>query len=102
MEIVIELVVELFLELITEEGVGIITKPENYHNWPKGVKIALVTVTLLFLAGIIGVLIILGILFLTDGKIAVGLLLTSIGALFLILAVAKFRKVYKKKRSAAK
>ena len=51
MEIVIELFVELFLELITENGVGIITKPENYHNWPKGLKIALVAVTLLFLQG---------------------------------------------------
>ena len=81
---------------------GIITKPENYHNWPKGLKIALVAVTLLFFAGIIGILIFLGIYFLMDGKIAVGIFLTVVGTLLLTLAAVKVGKVYKKKRSAAK
>ena len=96
MDILLELIVEFFVELITDNGVDVMTGSDRTSHLSKGVKIVLVIVTILIFVGIIGSLLFFGINSLINGEIALGILLALSGAALLIFIVTSFIKELRK------
>ncbi len=102
MDLIFELIIECIIDLITDNGVDVMTGSERTKNLSKGAKIALVTVSLLIFAAIVGLLLFFGITFWADGDITVGIPLTLLGAAFLIFTVFKFIIAYRRNISSRK
>ena len=98
MEIIFEILFDLVLELVIGFGSDVMENSEYTLNWPKPLRIFLAVVTLLFFLAVIIGLIVLGIIFLLDGNLAVGILLLGVGLLFAVMMILEFRKEYKKIR----
>lgn len=99
MDTIVELVFDCVLSLTVDGGVEVITESESCHKWPKGVRIALVAVTMILLVAVIGFLVVAGVSLISEGKIAVGALLLVIAFAFIFFSIIRFVKVYRKKRS---
>ncbi len=99
MDTIVELVFDCVLSLAVDGGVEVITESESCHKWPKGVRIALVAVTMILLVAVIGFLVVAGVSLISEGKIAVGALLLVIAFAFIFLSIIRFVKVYRKKKS---
>ena len=98
MDMIIEILLDCVLSLITDGGVEVMSNSENTRNWPKGVRIALVTATLIIFIAVTGLLFLAGVSMISDGKTAIGTLLLVIASAFVIFPVIRFIKLYRKKR----
>ena len=98
MELLFEILAECAIDLITDGGIEVMTGSEESRKWSKGVKTALVISTLLIFAAVIAALLYWGVSFLIDEQILLGIVFAALGTLFSVLAVAKFRKTYKKRK----
>ena len=98
MELLLEILIECFTELITDGGMEVLSGEEHTRRWPKGVKIAMVVFTLLFFGSMIIGLIVMGVAFMLEGKVilSVVMLLAGIGLLVLLLYVIRKAKRTKK------
>ena len=99
MDMIIEFLLDCVLSLIVDSGVEVMTNSESCRNWPKGVRIALVVVTLIVFLAVLGFLIIAGISAVSEGNTAVGVLLFGVASVFVIYPIVRIIKIYKKKSS---
>ena len=97
MGFIFEILLECALDLITDGGVEVLTNSENSRNWSKGVKIALVSITLLIFLAVIVLLGFFGISFLIEGKVLEGVLLCALAVLFIVFPIVKLREAYRKR-----
>lgn len=88
MEFLIEFVVELFFELLTEGGMEIIPN----KRVPKWLRYLIAVVLTLFFAVIIFGCIILGVLILKETLLG-GMTIIALGVIMLVLGIRKFIKV---------
>ena len=102
MDLIFELVIECLIDLITDDGVDVMTDSDRTKNWSKGTKIALVIVSLLIFVIIFGLLMFFGISFWLEGNLTLGIPVTLLGAVFLIFTVIKFVTSYRKNISSKK
>ena len=102
MDLIFELVIECFIDLITDNGIDIMTGSGRTDGWSKGLKITFVTVSLLIIAAIVGLLVFFGIKFWTEGDYTFGVPMALLGAAFLIFTVIKFILAYRRNRSSKK
>ena len=99
MDMIIEFVLDCILSLVVDSGVEVMSDSENSRNWPKGVRIALVAITLLLFTALIGFLIFAGVSFISEGTTAVGVLFLVMAPALIIFSIIKIKKLYKKKVS---
>lgn len=85
-----EFIVEFVFDLLFEGGVEI-TKDRKISKW---IRYPILAIIALFFGVIIFGLIILGIKFLIEGEILIGILFIGLGLFFLIESIYKFRKTY--------
>ena len=102
MDLIFELIIECLIDLITDDGVDIMTRSDRTKGWSKGVKIVLVVVAALIILAIVGVLVLLGIFFLSQGDVSLGIPIMIAGVAFLIFTVLKFVMAYRKNISSKK
>ena len=88
-----EFIIELILDLLLEESI----EASKSEKVPKPVRYILIALISLFFLAVIGLIIFLGIDTLKNSKLA-GIIVISMGVLFLILAIMKFKKTYIKKK----
>ncbi len=98
METVVEILLDCVLSLVVDGGVEVMTDSEPCRKWPKGVRIALVAVTLILFIALIGFLAVTGVSLIAEGKIAVGVLLLVIAFAFICFSIIGFIKAYRKKK----
>ena len=102
MDLIFELIIECFIDIITDNGVDAMTGSDRTKNMSKGAKIALVVVSLLILVAIVGLLLFFGITFWVKGDITAGIPLTLLGAAFMVFTVIKLITAYRKNKSPKK
>ena len=61
MDMIFELIIECIIDLITDNGIDVMTGSDKTKNMSKGAKIALVIVSLVIIAAIVGLLLFFGI-----------------------------------------
>ena len=98
MDTIVEILLDCILSLVVDGGVEVITDSESCRRWPKGVRIALVMVTMAFFVALIGFLVVTGVSLISEGKIAVGVLLLVIALTLLVFSIIGFVKAYRKKK----
>ena len=98
MDIIIEILLDCVLSLVVDGGVEVMTDSESCLKWPKGVRIALVAVTMALFVALIGFLVVTGVSLISEGKIAVGVLLLVIALAFIFFSIIRFIKAYRKKK----
>ena len=94
---IFEIIAELILELITDAGIEVMSNSEKSRHWPKTVKIFLAVITLLFFMAILLLLMGIGVALLTEGKIAIGMLLVVLALLGLVVFALRIRGAYKRR-----
>ena len=97
MDTIAEILIDCFLSLVVDGGVEVMTDSESCRKWPKGVRIALVVVTMAVFAALIGFLVVTGISLISEGKIAVGVLLLVLAFAFIVFSIIGFIKAYRKR-----
>jgi threonine/homoserine/homoserine lactone efflux protein len=102
MDLIFELIIECMIGLITDDGVDIVTGSDRTKGWSKGFKIFIVAAALLIILAIVGLLLLLGIYFWSEGDMSAGIPLTIAGAALLIFSVFKFVMAYRKNISSKK
>ncbi len=98
MEMLIELLLDCILSLVVDGGVDVMSDSPNCRKWPKAVRIALVAITLLVFIAVIGLMIVIGVSLISEGKIAVGLLILAIALGFMLFLAVRFIIAYRRKR----
>ena len=93
METIFEIFFECIISLVTEGGMEVMSDPEHTCSWPRGIKIMMVVTTILFFLTVIGFLIVFGVIFVLEGKMIWGLILSVLGVFFLVLMLIRLRKV---------
>ena len=99
MDMILELLLDCVLSLVVDSGVEVMAGSESCRSWPKGVRIALVAVTLIVYIAVLGFLTIVGISEISEGKTAVGILLFFVALVFVIYPATRVIAIYKKKRN---
>ena len=102
MDMIFELIIECIIDLITDNGIDVMTGYDKTKNMSKGAKIALVIVSLVIIAAIVGLLLFFGIRSWSEGDLTTGIPLTLLGAAFLIFTVFKFIIAYRRNISSRK
>ena len=97
MEYFFELILDCFLELVTEGGMDVMADSESTRKLPKWLKAVLVAFTLLFFIAFIGIILFLGVTFLINGNLLAGILLSVVGVVFLISMIIKFKGLYRRR-----
>ena len=97
MEYIFELILDCFLELVTEGGMDVMADSESTRKFPKWLKAVLVAFTLLFFIASIGIILFLGVTFLINGNLLAGILLSVVGVVFLICMIIKFKGLYRRR-----
>ena len=92
-----EFIIELILDLLLEGSI----EASKSEKVPKPVRYILITLISLFFLAVIGLIIFIGIDTLKNSKLG-GIIVISMGVLFLILAIIKFKKIYIKKKLTSK
>ncbi|MBP5222625.1 MAG: hypothetical protein J6Z35_05645 [Lachnospiraceae bacterium] len=94
---IFEIIAELILELITDASIEIVSGSEETRHWPKAVKILLAVVAFLVFAAMFLFLTVIGVALLTEGKIAIGMLLVVLALLGLVVFALRIRGAYKRR-----
>ena len=102
MDMIFDLIIECIIDIITDNGVDVMTGSDRTKNLSKGAKIALVVVSLLIFAAIAGLLLFFGFGLWAGGDITTGIPLTLLGAVFIIFTAVKLIMSYRKNRSSKK
>ena len=89
MELLLEIIGELFIELVFEGAIEASLNPET----PKALKILLIGMIILFFSAVIAVIFYTGTLIIRKYMIA-GIIIMGIGILLLVSGIRKFRKTY--------
>ena len=85
-------ILSFIVDLIIDEEL----RPSNSNKLPKGVRYFLFVLVLLIYIGLIGIITMIGITSLKD-NIVEGILAFIIALCILVLCIARFRAIYKKK-----
>ena len=99
MEIIIEILIECFVEILTDGGMEVMSGQAHTQRWPRGLKIALVVFTVLFFGTVIIGLIVMGILFLIKGELLPGVIFSLLGIGILFGILFRIRKEYRKRNN---
>ena len=98
METIAEILIDCVLSLVVDGGVEVMTDSSSCRRWPKGVRIALVAVTMAVFAALTGFVVFAGASFISEGKIAAGVVFLVIAFAFVIFSIIGLIKAYRKKK----
>ncbi len=99
MEVIIEVLIECFVEILTDGGVEVMSGSEYTRRWPKGVKIAMVVFTVLFFGAMIIGFIVMGILFLVGDEPVPGVIMLLVGIGILLMIIFTIRRERRKRNN---
>ena len=98
MDFLIELLLELFFDLVVGSGMDILADPQAGKGLPRGLRIFLGLIALVFLCGVFIFLFYFGIRSICEGETGLGIFLLAVGIVLTAAFVLKTIKAIRKRR----